>query len=89
LFDDKSKFDEKLALLGITDVTALNPGFKFSQRQMYLNEVDNTFPFIMKKEIETLIDLGRLRGFGYAVNLDGLCTQLEDESIFLVVSKAN
>jgi hypothetical protein len=89
LFEDKSKFDEKLALIGITDATALNPGFKFSQRQLYLNEVDSSFPFIMKKEIETLIDVGRLRGFGYAVNLDGLCTQLDDKSIFLVVSKAN
>jgi hypothetical protein len=88
LFQDKSKFDEKLALLGITDATALNPGFKFSQRQLYLNEVDNSFPFIMTKDIETLIDVGRLRGFGYAVNLDGLCTPLANENLLLVVSKS-
>jgi hypothetical protein len=89
LFQDKSKFDEKLALLGISDVSLLNLGYVFSKKQIYLNEVDDTFPFIAKQDIEAIIDIGRLRGFGYAVNLDGLCKPLDDQCLLQVTGQNN
>lgn len=81
LFRDKAKFDKKLELVGISDVGALDAGYVFSQKQIYLDIVDDSFPFFRTQDLETLIDLGRLLGFGYSVNLDGLCTPLIDSQL--------
>jgi hypothetical protein len=81
MFGDKAKFDKKLELVGISDVAGIDSGYVFSQKQIYLNKVDDSFPFIHAEDLEKLIDLGRLRGFGYSVNLDGLCTPLVDSQL--------
>ncbi len=74
LFVDKSKFDEKLKLIGIKPDGKVNSSFVFSKKQIYLDEVTKKFPFLRIDTVSTVIDIGRLRGIGYAVSLDGICT---------------
>jgi hypothetical protein len=76
LFADKSKFDEKLKLIGIKPGGNVNSNFVFSKKQIYLDEVTDKFPFLHIDTVSTLIDIGRLRAIGYAVGLDGLCTEI-------------
>jgi hypothetical protein len=87
LFIDKSTFDAKLKLMGIKEGGKNNSSFIFTQQQLYLDIVTDEFPFLNTQAISDSIDIGRLRGIGYAVSLDGLCTPIGGDELLKVLDK--